>query len=280
MHSIWIAALLALQGTTATSVGPAPASIPAPPPKNQWVVDEAGLLDSAGRQVVDSITRSRAQAGMPVFVLTIRSVAAHDSTDLPFEQFSKQTFAAWRKGVAGSDHAALLLVSADDRLARIETGPAWGRDHDAMLQRIIEDAIQPSFSRNSLDQGIPTATHEITWVLQAPPVSPWMRDGMMGAGVVAAGALTLGFLRRRRAAQPVTPAPPSEQPRPMAAIDPKLRVSQRLQALDEARKQSEKAASTIAWLDTGEMPKYEGERPPETAAPIDPETPAEPADEE
>ena len=277
---MWITALLALQGTTTPTAPTLPASIPAPPPKNQWVVDEAGLLDSAGRQVVDSITRTRAGSGMPVFVLTIRSVAAHDSTDMTFEEFSKETFSAWRKGVPGSDHAALLLVSAEDRRARIETGPAWGHDHDAMLQRVIEDAIEPSFSRNSLDQGIPTATHEITWVLQAPPVSPWMREGIIGAGVIGAGALTIGFLRRRRTTQPVAPPAAAEQPRPMAAIDPKLRVSQRLQAIDEARKHSEKAASTIAWLDTGELPKYEGELPPDSAAPSDPAAPAADDDEE
>ena len=276
MHSIWIAALLTLQGTTLPST---PASIPAPPPKNQWVVDEAGLLDSAGRQVVDSITRDRARIGMPLFVLTIRSVAAHDSTDMTFEEFSKETFASWRKNLPGAEHAALLVVSAEDRRARIEAGPAWGHDHDAMLQRIIEDAIEPSFSRSSLDQGIPTATHEITWVLQAPPVSPWMREGIIGAGVIAAGALTLGFLRRRRRTQPAVP-PPAEQPRPMAAIDPKLRVSQRMQAIDEARKHSEKAASSIAWLDTGEMPKYDGERPSKPVQPGEPKTPAAPDDEE
>jgi hypothetical protein len=91
--------------------------------------------------------------------------------------------------------------------------------------------------------------------------------------VLAAGAGVLGFLRWRRAARPLT-APPRELPRPMAAVDPNLRVSQRLVALDEARKKSEQAASSITWLDTGEMPKFDGDAPP--PAPSEPGTPDDP----
>lgn len=256
----WIAALLALQAND--QIG-----IPAPPPARRFVVDEAAVLDSAERRAIDSITTARAKVGMPLYVLTIRSLAAHDTTDMTFEAFSHAVFDKWRATRPGADHATLLLVSVEDHRARIEPGPAWGREHDPALQRVMEDALEPSISRNSLDQGLVAAANEITWVLVPPAVSPWMREGLIGAGTVIAGVLVLGFIRRRRARAPVVAPAPAAMPRPMAAVDPNLRMSQRMQALTEARKQSEKAASSIAWLETGEMPKYENENPPSAEPP-------------
>lgn len=262
MRTWWIVALtMAVQGTE-------PTGIPAAPPARHWIVDEAAVLDSAEERLVDSLATARAAHAMPIYVLTIRSVAAHDTTDISFEAFSRRTFDAWRATRPGADRAAMLIVSIEDRRARIEPGPGWGREHDAALQQIMTDAIEPAMSRGSLDRGIVQAAREMTWALKAPVVSTWMQDVLMAAGVVLGGALVLGFLRRRRAARPA-PAAPAATPRPMAAVDPNLRVSQRLQAISDARKQSEKAASTIAWLETGELAKYEGERPPEAGKPRD-----------
>jgi uncharacterized membrane protein YgcG len=245
---IWgVAALMTLQTVGANGV-------PVLPPGRSYVVDEAGVLDSVGMHTVDSIAKARAGHGMPVYVLTIRSVAAHDSTDATFEAYSRRVFDAWRTGRPGADRAALLIVSVEDRRARIETGPGWGREHDGAVQHIMDDAIEPSFVRGSLGQGIVAATYEITWALKPRDAADWTQDALMAASVVLAGLLALTLIRRYRASRPAAAAP---APRPAAAIDPKLRASQRMQAITEARKHSEKAASSIAWLDTGEMPKLE-----------------------
>lgn len=250
-----IGALLAVQ-----SAQPAEASgIPAPPLPGHYVVDDAQVLDSASQQTIDSVGKARAAIGLPVYVLTMRSVAAYDSTDMSFEAFSRRVFEKWSATRPGGDGAALIIVSVDDKRARIEAGHRWGQEYAAPLKQVIADALEPVLERGSLDQGLVLASYEVTWALKPPQVSPWLRDALAAAGVVIAGALMLGFLRRRRTVRVVEPAPVA--PQPMAAVDPTLRVSQRMQAISEARKHSEKAASTITWLDTGEMPKYEGEPP-------------------
>lgn len=245
---IWIvAAMMALQAAE-------PASVPAPPPPRHYVVDEAGLLEGASIRLIDSIGVWRERAGMPLYVLTIRSLAAHDSSDATFESYARRAFDAWRKTRPGADRAAMLIVSEEDKQARIEIGEGWGREHDPAIQLVMEDAIEPAMARGSLAQGIVAASYEITWALKPPTVSTWMQDVLMAAGVVLAGILVLALLRRMKRAAP-TPAPVA--PRPAAEIDPKLRVSQRMQSISEARAKSEKAASSIAWLDTGEMPKLD-----------------------
>jgi len=252
-----IGALLAVQSAQAVDAG----GIPAAPLPGHYVVDDAQVLDSASQQTIDSIAKARAAIGLPVYVLTIRSVEAYDSTDISFEAFSRRVFEKWSASRAGGNGAAVIIVSVGDKRARIEAGPRWGPQYAAPLKQVIADAIDPVLDHGSLDQGLVLASYEVTWALKPPQVSPWLRDSLAAAGVVLAGVLVIGFLRRRRTPRAAEPAPVA--PQPMAAVDPSLRVSQRMQAISDARKHSEKAASTITWLDTGEMPKYEGGPPSE-----------------
>ena len=160
-------ALLALQ----SSQTPDAPGIPAPPPHGRFVVDEAQLLDSASRQTVDSITRARQATGLPVYVLTIRSVASYDSSDVSFEQFSRRVFTAWTAGRPGADGAAMLIVSDEDKRARIEVGPRWHAVAGPAVQQIMSDAIEPAMAHGSMDGGIVLATYEITWALDRRPPS-------------------------------------------------------------------------------------------------------------
>ncbi|HEX2780031.1 MAG TPA: TPM domain-containing protein, partial [Gemmatimonadaceae bacterium] len=169
---IWIAAaLMALQAAE-------PAGVPAPPPARHYVVDEAGLLEGASVRLIDSIGVWRDRAGMPLYVLTMKSVAAHDSSDVTFEAYSRRVFDAWRKVRPHADRAAMLIVSEEDKQARIETGEGWGREHDPAIQLIMEDAIEPAMARGSLAQGIVAASYELTWALKPPVVANWERDAL------------------------------------------------------------------------------------------------------
>ena len=259
-----IGALLAIQGAQPLEAG----GIPAGPPPGRYVVDDAQVLDSASQQTIDSIAKARAAIGLPVYMLTIRSVEAYDSTGMTFEAFSRRVFEKWSASRPGGDGAALIIVSVGDKRARIEAGHRWGAQYAAPLAQVIADAIDPVLDHGSLEQGLVLASYEVTWALKPPQVSPWLRDALAAAGVVLAGVLVIGFLRRRRTVSVAEPEPVA--PQPMTAVDPSLRVSQRMQAISEARKHSEKAASTITWLDTGEMPRYEGE-PPSNASDDDEE---------
>lgn len=250
---VWcVAAMIATQGAPPTET----IGLPAPPPRGQYIVDEASLLDSASRATIDSIGRARAAIGLPVYVLTIHSVASHDSSGTTFDELSRRTFKAWSASRAGGESAAMIVVSAEDKLARIEGGPRWAQGHDSSLKQIMSDALEPALASGSLDQGLVLATYETTWALKPPEVSLWLRDALTAGAVILGGVLLLGFLRRRRAVPAAEPAP-VEEPRAASEIEPALRASQRMQAISEARQHSRKAAASIRWLevDDGESGK-------------------------
>lgn len=253
-----IGALIAIQGTIPAETTPTPL----PPLPGHYVVDEAGLLDSASLATVDSIGRARAAIHLPLYVVTVPSVASHDSSGISFEAFSRRVFDAWSARRPGGDGAALLVVSAEDRLARIEVGSRWGHAHDAALRQVMTDAIEPAIARESLDQGIVLASYEITWALKPPEVSLWLRDALRAGAVILLGALVLLLLRRRRTL-PTSTTAAVEEPRPAEEIDRTLRASQRMQAISDARQHSKRAAASIKWLDTGEVPRYDGNGTPD-----------------
>jgi uncharacterized protein len=51
-------------------------------------------------------------------------------------------------------HGMLLLVAAEDRVARIQLGPAWGSAHDDRARKVMNRLILPSFRKGDFSAGI------------------------------------------------------------------------------------------------------------------------------
>jgi uncharacterized protein len=130
------------------------------PGEREFVRDLAALITEPDQQkirgIADKLLRDKAT---PIIVVTIKSMTEHGGEGLRIETFARLLFDQWGIGHAqvngrNWNTGILLLVSRNDRKARIELGAGWGLGKDAQCQRIMNDQIIYHFKRNEFSRGI------------------------------------------------------------------------------------------------------------------------------
>ena len=113
------------------------------------VVDEADLLSQAEEaQLEDFLARLEAQTSVQLVLVSVPSIEG------AIEDYSIRLAEAWRIGQAETDNGALVLVSRDDRQARIEVGYGLeGVIPDGLAGRIIRDELAPRFAAGDFAGG-------------------------------------------------------------------------------------------------------------------------------
>lgn len=131
-----------------------------PPGDREFIRDIVGYLDSDSeehiRELCDRLLTDKAT---PIIVITIGSMAKHGGEDMRIETFATLLFDQWGIGQAtlGEQEwntGILLLVSRDDRKARIELGGGWGRREDALCRQIMDEHITFHFKQGRFSEGI------------------------------------------------------------------------------------------------------------------------------
>lgn len=131
-----------------------------PPGERAFILDRAGMLDAADassiRVLCDKLLSEKAT---PIVVVTIESMARYGGEDLRIETFATLLFNQWAIGQEKVRNeywntGIMLLISRDDRAARIELGAGWGREQDALAQRIMDERIIPEFKQGRFSAGI------------------------------------------------------------------------------------------------------------------------------
>jgi len=149
-------------GLSAGSVGAKDLTITLDRPGERgFILDRAGLIaESDKARIKELCDKTLSRKATPILVVTIESTAKHDGgMGLPVEPFAMMLFNQWGIGHAqleGRDWntGMLLLVSRDDRKARIELGGGWGRREDQQARRIMDQQIIPCFKRGDFSGGI------------------------------------------------------------------------------------------------------------------------------
>jgi len=154
-----------------------------PPGDREFIRDLAGLLDPGAqeriRKVCDSLLTDKAT---PIIVITIESMAKYGGEGMRIETFATLLFDQWGIGHATLgkqewDTGILLLVSRDDRKARIELGGGWGRREDALCRQIMDQQIIFYFKQGQFSGGIVAgveALDKMSRKLELPTRSrPW-----------------------------------------------------------------------------------------------------------
>jgi uncharacterized protein len=184
--------------------GPASAvTFPEKPPKSDWFVDSAELIDPTDRENVNELAKQLfGEHRIPIYAVTIRSLAAMDASSRSIEGYARELFDHWGIGSQDRNVGMLLLVSLGDRKARIELGADWGGRHDAAAASVMQDLIVPAFKRGDYSTGIVAGVRGMDAMgrgLGLPrPTAPWwfLPAGILGG--IAFIALIVNLFRTGR----------------------------------------------------------------------------------
>ncbi len=131
-----------------------------PPGPREFVRDEAHLITDKDKEQIKKLAdKLLTDKATPILVVTIDSMAKYSKFEMRIEAFAQLLFDQWGIGVAklnGEDWntGILLLVSKNDRKARIELGGHWKHDHDRQTDQIMNDIIIPKFKQGDYSGGI------------------------------------------------------------------------------------------------------------------------------
>ncbi len=148
-----------------------------PPPEGRFVLDRAELLGDAGGSSVQEIAAALlAEHETPIFVVTIRAMADHwPHGEIRIETFAHLLFDQWEIGRAelGGEvwnTGILLVVSRDDRAARIQLGAGWAREKDGECSRIMDGLIVPKFRQGRFGEGIIAGVRALDAMARGKPL--------------------------------------------------------------------------------------------------------------
>lgn len=177
-----------------------------PPGDREFVRDLAGMIDEPTKKKIQEICdKLLTDKATPIIVVTIDSMAKHGGADMRIETFATILFNQWQIGHAKLNDqdwntGILLLVSKDDRKARIELGAGWGREDDAQCREIMDDYIIPHFKQGQFSEGILAGVEALDKMarklaMPAKPQSAW--SYVIIAVVIGLAIFTIVSLIRR-----------------------------------------------------------------------------------
>lgn len=178
------------------------------PGDRDFIVDRAGLIDAVDAEHIhtkcDALLSKQA---IPIIVVTIESMTQYGPPGVQIETFARMLFDEWGIGFKGEgnhswNRGILLLVSAQDRKARIELGADWGREFDPVCQRIMDEHIIFHFRQGQYSQGIVAGVESLDNMARgiALPTRPrpWWHFALV-VGFIGLAIFTVVSLIRRGA---------------------------------------------------------------------------------
>ncbi|WP_420128838.1 TPM domain-containing protein [Longimicrobium sp.] len=119
------------------------------------VADMAGIIGPADADSLRAMLASlRTDAGVEVRVLTVKNIARYGTNDATPEAFATSVYNDWKLGLGQRQDGVLVLVSVDDRFARIELGDEVPAQQDARMQDIMDSQMVPHFREGNFDDGV------------------------------------------------------------------------------------------------------------------------------
>ncbi len=150
-----LAALLLPAALVLLALPAAAVQFPDKPPKTDFFVDRAGLINEADRAAINQTCGALlSEETVPIFVVTIDSLASMDASGYTIEKYAYELFNDWGVGLVDRNYGMLLVVSRGDRKARIELGGGWGHSYNIDAGKIMNDLIIPEFKEDAYSKGI------------------------------------------------------------------------------------------------------------------------------
>ncbi|MBL7044197.1 MAG: TPM domain-containing protein [Pirellulaceae bacterium] len=178
------------------------------PGDREFVRDLADMIDAADEQRIRTMCdKLLTDKATPIIVVTIESMADYGQAGMRIETFATLLFDQWQIGHAKLGNQTwntgiLLLVSKNDRKARIELGAGWGREKDPLCDQIMQNQIISRFKQGDFSGGIVAGVEGLDMMareLELPTVPrPWWHYGLI-VGFIGLAIFTVVSLIRRGA---------------------------------------------------------------------------------
>ena len=147
--------------------------IPPHPETSEWIWDKAELVTTSDAAAIEEVQLRCGQSHSTALVVVTIPRMSDYATGLSIEDFARTWFDAWEIGARDYNTGILLLVSKEDRRARIELGALWGRKWDGYCQRVMDGEIVPRFKQKDFSGGIRAGVEALeTMVALGPQASP------------------------------------------------------------------------------------------------------------
>ncbi|HEU0302141.1 MAG TPA: TPM domain-containing protein [Longimicrobium sp.] len=137
----------------ALPAAPLAAQYPAEP--GNGIADLAGIIGPADADSIRALLNAlRADPGVEVRVLTVQSIARYDSTAPTPEAFATAVYNEWKLGYGQAQDGVLVMVSVDDRFARIELGDGVPAHQEGRMRAIMDERMVPRFREGDYSGGV------------------------------------------------------------------------------------------------------------------------------
>jgi len=154
---------------------------PYPQPDVGYVTDHADILTTEDELNIERwLLEFEKQSDVEIIVVTINSLVGYKGTrNLSIETFATALFNTYGIGNMPNNDGVLLLISKDDREARIELGKHYGANRDDDASRIMQKIIIPQFKTGNYSEGIVDGTEAIVNEFAEMRVTfPWRLVGI------------------------------------------------------------------------------------------------------
>jgi len=127
------------------------------------VYDFAGVLSPDTFRRIDSALKDLERtSGIEGAVVTVKSISDFRTDDPTLESFATHLFNAWGIGHKKENDGFLIVVSIDERRARIELGDGWGTSYNQAMRKIMDRTMVPAFAQGDFDRGLLAGTAAVT----------------------------------------------------------------------------------------------------------------------
>lgn len=133
---------------------------PYPYPDSGYVTDKAMFLTAKDEVELERwLLQVEKETGVEIIVVTIESMSQYGGDpSVNIQDFAKGMFNAYGVGNLPKNDGVLLLVSKNDRKARIELGQHYGHRRDSAVHSIMQEEIVPRFKEGDFAGGIKDGT--------------------------------------------------------------------------------------------------------------------------
>ncbi len=180
---ICLIAAVALSATVASAQEAV--QFPERPEERGFINDSANLIDSSDDEEIRFIADAlRTEKAVPIIVVTISSLSDYNAYN-GIESYARELFDRWGIGLEEWNYGILLLVSVQDRKARIELGGDWGYSKNGDTDVIMDTLIIPAFKRGDFSGGIAAGVRGLDAMardlaIPSPPKPSWYYPLIIG----------------------------------------------------------------------------------------------------